>query len=361
MKAVSEGPRRIIHVDMDAFYASVEQRDDPVLRGKPVAVGGGSLRGVVAAASYEARKFGVRSAMPSVTARKRCPDLVFVKPRFEVYVRISRQIRDIFREYTPHIQPLSLDEAYLDVTDAAARFGSATAIAREIRARILSETGLTASAGVSVNKFVAKAASAMNKPDGLTVVRPDQVQKFIAALPIEKFYGVGPVTAKKFHRLGVRNGADLARMPESELAKKFGRSGRYFHRVAHGVDDRPVQSHRERKSLGAERTFFENVEDHDELLRRLEEIADRVWERLEKAEAYGKTVTVKIKYHDFEIRTRSRTYPRPIETSDHLRRAATDLIRTPSWPERPVRLLGITLSNFASSVSDVPEQLRLAL
>jgi DNA polymerase-4 len=346
---------------MDAFYASVEQRDNPELRGRPVAVGGSSLRGVVAAASYEARKFGVRSAMPSVSARKRCPELVFVKPRFEVYSRISRQIRSIFFDYTPLVQPLSLDEAYLDLTEAANVFGSATAIAREIKRRIEHETGLTASAGVSVNKFVAKAASAMNKPDGLTVVRPDQVDHFVALLPIENFFGVGKVTADKFHKLGVFNGSDLRRVSEAELVNHFGRSGVYFFRVSRGIDERPVQPDHRRKSVGAERTFFENISEHDELDRRIVDIADRVWERVERAEVYGRTVTVKIKYMDFEIRTRSRTFARVVETSDQLQAAATELLRTPDWPSRPVRLLGVCLSNLRLPTDAVPEQLRLGL
>lgn len=353
--------RRIVHIDMDAFFASVEQRDNPELRGKPVAVGGSSLRGVVAAASYEARKYGVRSAMPSVTARKRCPDLIFVKPRFEVYSRVSRQIRSIFLEYTPLVQPLSLDEAFLDLTEAAEIFGSATAIAREIKRRILEETGLTASAGVSVNKFVAKVASAMNKPDGLTVVRPDQIERFVARLPIEDFFGVGKVTASKFHKLGVFNGADLRALSEGELVKQFGRSGRYFYHVSRGIDDRSVQPDRRRKSLGAERTFFENIVDHDELTRRLVDIADRVWERVERAEVFGRTVTVKIKYLDFEIRTRSRSLSQAVSTADELQTVACELLRTPEWPSRPVRLLGVTLSNLATLADEPMEQLPLGL
>ncbi len=353
--------RRILHVDMDAFYASVEQRDNPALRGRPVAVGGGSLRGVVAAASYEARKFGVHSAMPSVTARKRCPDLTFVKPRFDVYGEISKHIRGIFRSYTDLVQPLSLDEAYLDVTEAVPEYGSATAIAREIKSRILDETDLTASAGVSINKFIAKVASGMNKPDGLTVVRPEQVAVFVAKLPIEKFFGVGQVTAAKFHKLGIRTGADLREWEEADLAKRFGRSGHYFYRVARGLDNRPVQPHRRRKSVGAERTFFENITDREALAERVTQISERVWERMERAEMFGRTVTVKIKYHDFQIRTRSHTSARPVETADVLLEAALRLLRTPDWPSAPVRLLGVSVSNLQLADEVLPEQLQLGL
>lgn len=353
--------RRILHVDMDAFYASVEQRDNPELRGKPVAVGGGSQRGVVAAASYEARAFGVRSAMPSVTARRRCPELVFVRPRFEVYAEVSRTIRSIFNDYTTLVQPLSLDEAYLDVTVAVPAYGSATAIAREIKERILNETGLTASAGVSINKFIAKVASGMNKPDGLTVVRPEQIHTFISRLPIERFFGVGAVTAEKFHKLGIRTGADLLRVPLPVLEQRFGRSGSYFYRMARGDDNRPVTPHRIRKSLGAERTFFENIVAPSELEEKIVSIADRVWERVERAEVSGRTVTVKIKYHDFEIRTRSRSFDQALETADELQTVAVALLQTPAWPDRPVRLLGVTLSSLLQPGDVAARQLRLPL
>ncbi|HEY0130094.1 MAG TPA: DNA polymerase IV, partial [Allosphingosinicella sp.] len=257
--APAEGTiRKIIHVDMDAFYASVEQRDNPELRGKPLAVGGG-VRGVVAAASYEARKWGVRSAMPAVTARRRCPELIFVKPRFDAYRAVSQQIRAIFLDYTPHVEPLSLDEAYLDVTEDLKGIGVATTIAREIRARIEAETGLTASAGVSYNKFIAKLASDQNKPDGLCVITPSRGEAFVATLPVKRFHGIGPKTAEKMARLGIETGADLKAMSLDFLEHNFGSSGLYYHDLARGICHRQVRANRERKSIGAEDTFFDDL------------------------------------------------------------------------------------------------------
>lgn len=338
--------RKILHIDMDAFYASVEQRDNPELRGKPIAVGGTSRRGVVAAASYEARVFGVHSAMPSVTAARRCPELIFVKPRFEVYKEVSRQIRSIFHEYTELVEPLSLDEAYLDVTNPLKGPASGTLIARAIKREILEETGLTASAGVSYNKFLAKTASGMNKPDGLTLIRPEEASAFLAALPIERFYGVGEVTARRMKEVGIHNGADLLQRSEHELAQLFGKAGLYYHRIARGEDDRAVEPDRERKSVGAERTFMEDISDPAVMLERVQVIAAEVAERLSRVEAGARTVTLKIKYHDFEISSRSRTLAHVIVSEEEIRSIAGRLLETPEPPPRPVRLLGVSVSNL---------------
>jgi DNA polymerase-4 len=339
--------RKIIHVDMDAFYASVEQRDAPELRGRPVAVGGTSQRGVVAAASYEARRFGVHSAMPSARAARLCPDLVFVRPRFDVYREVSQQIRTIFLSYTELVEPLSLDEAYLDVTEPLKGPLSATLIARAIKRDILETTGLTASAGVSYNKFLAKTASAMNKPDGLTVVLPGDAEAFIAALPIERFYGVGRVTAARMKERGIHNGADLRTWSESDLGAIFGKAGRYYYRIVRGEDEREVRPHRERKSVGAEQTFERDVIDAAELDARLVAVARRVGERIERARAAGRTVTLKIKYHDFAITTRSRTVQHDVRTTDEILAIGRELMQQPAPPERPVRLMGLTLSSLS--------------
>lgn len=341
-----EAARKIIHVDMDAFYASVEQRDNPELRGKPVAVGGSSNRGVVAAASYEARKFGIHSAMASVTARRKCPELIFIRPRFEVYKEVSREIRSIFEEYTSLVEPLSLDEAYLDITEPLKGGPVATDIAREIKKRIRDEVHLTASAGVSFNKFIAKVASGMNKPDGLTVVRPDQCERFIDALPIEKFFGVGKVTARKFRNLGIRNGADLRLRSKAELERYFGKSGRYYYYICRGEDNRPVRTSWRRKSVGAERTFFEDISTEGEFDEKLRDVSERVSSRMKKIRASGRTVTVKIKYHDFTINTRSKTLAHEVCEVEELYQVGSNLLRTPLLPQRPVRLLGLSVSNL---------------
>jgi DNA polymerase-4 len=339
--------RKIIHIDMDAFYASVEQRDRPELRGRPVAVGGTSRRGVVAAASYEARAFGVRSAMPSVVARRLCPDLVFVKTRFDVYRGVSAEIRDVFRSYTDLVEPLSLDEAYLYVTAPRKGPASATLIAREIKRTIQARTGLTASAGVSFNKFLAKIASDYDKPDGLTVILPEEASAFIAALPVEKFFGVGPVTARKMHGLGIHYGRDLMDRGEDELVALFGKTGRYYFRTVRCEDDRPVRVNRVRKSVGAERTFAKNISTLDEMSRRLRDIAGHVGERMLHAGVTGRTVTLKIKYHDFDITTRQRSSTRLVCEEDVIYEIADGLLkRAPEPPTRPVRLLGISVSNL---------------
>lgn len=355
--------RKIIHVDMDAFYASVEQRDDPSLRGRPVVVGGSSSRGVVAAASYEARKFGVHSAMPSVVAARKCPGLVFVKGRFDVYRNVSRQVRTIFRSVTELVEPLSLDEAYLDVTDVVGRTRTATDIAREIRQRIREETGLTASAGVSFNKFLAKVGSGYRKPDGLTVIRPDEADVFIRRLSIEKFYGVGPVTAGTMRDMGIHTGADLLEWSEDDLRSRFGKAGGYFYRIARARDDRPVRTSRARKSLGAERTFHTDIAEVPEMQDRLRDIAAKVAERAVKANVEGFTVTLKIKYHDFEQTTRQTTTDSPVQDSERMFELADLLLRkAPEPPARPVRLLGITISNLQTpGVEGAVRQLRLPL
>ena len=313
--------RKIIHIDMDAFYASVEQRDDPALKGRPVAVGYPAKRGVVAAASYEARRFGVRSAMPSTTAMRKCGELVFVPLRFEVYRAVSQQIRAIFTDYTPLVEPLSLDEAYLDVTDnLRSGGGTAWALAKEIRKRIHDETELTASAGISYNKFLAKLASDHEKPNGQFAIMPDEGEGFVASLPVAKFHGVGPVTAAKMHALGIETGADLRRQSLDFLRSHFGKSGIWYYELARGHDDRPVQPDRERKSSGSETTFPEDLTDPSRIEAGVIAMADEVWTWCERANSRGRTVTVKIKWADFQISTRSRSMETTIETRDRLRR-----------------------------------------
>lgn len=347
--------RKIIHVDMDAFFASVEQRDNPELRGKPVAVGGGSARGVVAAASYEARKFGVRSAMPSVTARRQCPDLIFVKSRFEVYRAVSRQIHAIFADYTPIIQPLSLDEAYLDVTANLRGLPTAWVTAKEIRARILAETGLTASAGISYNKFLAKLASDHRKPNGQFAVTPDMGAAWVETLPVKRFHGVGPVTAAKMERLGILTGGDLRACSMEFLRVNFGSSADWYHAIARGEDNRPVNAHRVRKSSGSETTFHEDLSEPAAIEAKVLEQADDVWAWCERSRAFGRTVTVKVKYRDFQQITRSQTLPGLVDTRAALHAAALALVRTVLPPVKGIRLVGVTVSNFAgASPSELP-------
>lgn len=340
------GLRKVIHVDMDAFFASVEQRDNPELRGKPVAVGGAGGRGVVAAASYEARKFGVKSAMPSVTARRLCPDLIFVRHRFDAYKEASRQIREIFLHYTPHVEPLSLDEAYLDVTDDLQGVGSATRTAQLIRERIRAETNLTASAGVSYNKFLAKLASDQNKPDGLCVIRPGEGAAFVQSLPIRRFHGVGPKGAEKMARLGIETGADLAVKDLAWLKGHFGSFGDYLYRAARGIDLRPVRANRIRKSVGGERTF--NVDQHepDELRETLERIIAIVWDSIERTKAKGRTVTLKMKYNDFRTVTRAHSVPHYVADAEEFAAISRDLLEAQLPLPLPIRLMGLTLSNL---------------
>ncbi|HLI13819.1 MAG TPA: DNA polymerase IV [Alphaproteobacteria bacterium] len=351
--------RKIIHVDMDAFYASVEQRDNPELRGRPVAVGHGAKRGVVAAASYEARAFGVRSAMPSVTALRRCPELVFVSPRFDVYRAISRQIHAIFAAYTALVEPLALDEAYLDVTENQRGLPTAWATAREIRARILDATGLTASAGVSYNKFLAKLASDQRKPNGQFAITPDMALDFLAPLPVAKFHGVGPVTAAKMERLGIRTGADLRAKPIAFLQRHFGKSAAWYLSIANGEDDRPVVADRQRKSSGSETTFARDLTASAEIEAGVAAMADEVWAWCEKAKAFGRTVTVKVKYADFRQVTRSRSFSSPVARRDLLRQASIDLVRSLLPTAKGVRLLGVTVSNFDPARHSAGDELPL--
>ncbi len=345
-------PRKIIHIDMDAFYASVEQRDNPDLRGKPVAVGGASRRGVVAAASYEARRYGVRSAMPSVTALRKCPDLVFVKPRFDTYRAISLQIRSIFAHYTDLIEPLSLDEAYLDVTENKMGLPLATRIAEAIRAKIRAETGLTASAGVSYNKFLAKLASDYRKPDGLFVITPKMGPAYVETLPVGKFHGVGPATNAKMNSLGIETGADLKAKPLAFLQRHFGKAGAYYYGIARGIDDRPVRADRIRKSIGAENTFFDDLTDFKAMQAALQPILDKLWRHCEGAGIRGRTVTLKVKFADFQIITRSRSNPDAIGGRSDLETISLDLLRPLLPPPKGIRLLGISLSNLLSDEAD---------
>jgi len=352
--------RKIIHVDMDAFYASVEQRDDPSLRGRPVAVGHGARRGVVAAASYEARAFGVRSALPSVTALRQCPDLVFVPPRFEVYRAVSAQIHAIFAEFTDLIEPLALDEAYLDVTANRAGIETAWLTAKAIRARILEETGLTASAGVSYNKFLAKLASGQRKPNGQFAIQPHEGEAFVEALPVAKFHGVGPATAAKMHALGVQTGADLKALSLGELQARFGKSGGWYFGIARGVDERAVNPSRERKSSGSETTFDTDLTDPDRIKAGIVEMADDVWAWCEKTGRRGRTVTVKVKWADFQNTTRSRTLGGLVQTREQLQAASVALIESVLPAPKGIRLVGVTLSGFAG-VGEMDAQDRLLL
>ncbi len=353
-----EKVRRIVHVDMDAFYAAIEQRDNSEkYAGEPIAVGGKPPRGVVQTASYEARPYGVHSAQPAIEADRKCPDLIFVSPRMDVYQEESKRIRKILLRYTDLVEPLSLDEAYLDVTDPKAGPPSGTLIARRIREAIYEEMGLTASAGVGPSKFVAKVASDRDKPDGVTVVRPAEQGGFIAQLPIEEFHGIGPVTAEKMRDLSIETGADLQEMPERELTHHFGKWGRHFKKLAMGEDDRPVRPDRERKSVGAERTFSEDIAkpgDIDEL----RPIAEKVEERLQDASQRGRTVTLKLKSHDHEVSTRQTTLGRPVDSKKHLMVLVRRLLKRPHPPDEPVRLLGIHVSSLAAG-GDGARQLEL--
>ncbi len=353
--------RKIIHVDMDAFFASVEQRDDPELRGKPVAVGGSTARGVVAAASYEARKFGVRSAMPSISAKRRCPDLIFVKPRFDAYREVSHQIRAIFRDYTELVEPLSLDEAYLDVSADLKGIGVATRIAEEIRARIRDETKLTASAGVSYNKFLAKLASDQNKPDGLCVIPPGKGEGFVAGLPVRRFHGVGPRTAEKMAALGIETGADLRAQSLAFLQHNFGSSGQYYHDLARGICHRQVKPNRPWKSIGAEDTFFDDLTEEDALATELDRISQTVWRRISEKGIRGRTVTLKVKYQDFQIVTRARSLDRPVSGREEFLDIGCQLLRTLLPPPKGIRLLGLTLSNLRDGGDDEPQPVLLEL
>lgn len=342
---------------MDAFYASVEQRDNPALRGKPVVVGGSGMRGVVASASYEARRYGVRSAMPSVVAQRLCPEIIFTKSRFDVYKDVSRQIRDIFYEYADLVEPLSLDEAYLDVTTDKMGIGSATLVAKAILKRILETTQLTASAGVSFNKFLAKVASGVNKPNGIKVITPDEAPRFLEQLPIEKFHGIGTATAKKMKALGIHNGADLKQRSEADLAQYFGKAGQHYYRIVRADDRREVNPNRIRKSIGAERTFFEDLSDLEVMKEKLAHITGIVHEYMLKHDNFGRTVTLKIKSSDFRQITRSKTFSSEPHDLEVLIATVNELLELNRQEVEKVRLLGVTVSNLARERSSEGIQL----
>jgi DNA polymerase IV len=347
MKNSVEPVRKIIHVDMDAFYASVEQRDFPEYRGKPVVVGGSPQgRGVVAAASYEARKFGIRSAMPASRAVQLCPNAIFLKARFDVYREVSQQIREIFHEYTDLVEPLSLDEAYLDVTENYRNNPSATLIAREIKQKIREKTGLTASAGVAGNKFLAKIASDLDKPDGLSVITPEEAEEFIENLPIGDFYGVGKATRHKMEKLGIKNGRDLKKWDEVDLAKHFGKSGHHYYRIVRGIDNRAVKPDRIRKSIGKERTFSEDVSDLEWIRDFLDELSEKISRSMQKLQASGKTITLKVRYKNFETVTRSVTLGHFTNRAEELSSMAKNLLSETEAGIREVRLLGISVSSL---------------
>jgi DNA polymerase-4 len=348
--------RKIIHVDMDAFYASIEQRDYPEYRNKPLVVGGSpeGRGGVVATASYEARKFGIHSAMPSKQALQRCPDAIFVRPRFEVYKDVSRRIKEIFRRYTDLIEPLSLDEAYLDVTHDKQNIGSAIEIARQIKQAIREELQLTASAGVSINKFIAKIASDLQKPDGLTFIGPSAVEAFMEQLPVEKFHGVGRVTAEKMKKMNLHTGADLKQLTEAELIQRFGKPGRFYYKIVRGIDDRSVEPNRETKSMSAEDTFPYDLTTLEEMNGALNKIAVVVHERLIKYNLKGRTITLKIKYGSFRQITRSLSLPATINDLETIAATAKQLLAAADWQSQGIRLLGIGVSNFKESA--VPEK-----
>ncbi len=352
--------RKIVHVDLDAFYASVEQRDNPHYRGKPLVVGGlPQQRGVVVAASYGARKFGIHSAMPSYLALQKCPTLVFAPPRFEVYRSLSTQIHAIFKRYTDLVEPVALDEAYLDVSHNKLGLPYATTIAKQIKAAILSETNLTASAGVSVNKFLAKMASGMNKPNGLTVILPEHAADFVAALPIEKFHGIGQVTATKMHNLGIHTGADLKQYSQTDLVRHFGKVGHFYYLIARAEDNRIVEPNRLRKSVGAETSFTQDLDDPQVMLLELETIAQTLQHRLESHQALGRTITLKVKFADYQQITRSRTISNAVGEARTISQVAKELLVAISLEGRSVRLLGISLSNLDGATEPKPVQLCL--
>ncbi|MEM6735961.1 MAG: DNA polymerase IV [Bacteroidota bacterium] len=338
--------RKIIHIDMDAFYASVEQLDNPALRGKPVAVGGNSHRGVIAAASYEARKYGVRSAMPSAKAVKLCPDLIFVKHRFIRYKELSRQIREVFFEYSDLVEPLSLDEAYLDVTKNKIGLNSATLIAKEIKEKIKERAGLIASAGISFNKFLAKTASDMDKPDGLFVILPDDAEAFVAKLPIHKFYGIGKVTAEKMIKAGIFTGKDLRSKSLEDLTLRYGKSGKYYYNISRAIDNRQVQPSRDTKSVSAERTFENNIYQLEDIQAEIQRIARISFQRYQRSGEKGITMTLKIKYGDFQQITRSHTFEQQIEEENDYVAYAQKLMKGHLLREEGIRLIGVGISNF---------------
>ncbi len=352
--------RQILHIDMDAFFASVEQMDNPKYAGRPLIVGGNPEgRGVVAACSYEARKFGIHSAMSAAKASKCCPHALFVRPRKERYSEISRQIMEIFQENAPVIEPLSLDEAFLDISENHSTIDGAAKTAEHIRGRIFHEVGLTCSAGISYNKFLAKVASDINKPDGLTIIRREEADAFLAALDIGKFYGVGKVTEKKMHALGIRKGADLFRFTRKELERFFGKAGTFFFDIVRGVDDRPVQISHGRKSIGTETTLHKDVIDRAEINEILTNLSKKVGQSLQKKECGGNTITLKVRYHDFTTVTRSQTLLNPIFDADEIMHYILEMLMTTDAGKTEIRLLGITISNLSHSSDKHPQQLKL--
>ncbi|MDX1618101.1 MAG: DNA polymerase IV [Balneolaceae bacterium] len=358
--AKPEANRKIIHIDMDAFYASVEQRDFPEYRGKPLIVGGSPEgRGVVAAASYEVRKYGVHSAMPAARAIRLCPHAIFVKPRFEVYREVSQQIREIFFRFTDLVEPLSLDEAFLDVTRNHQGIPSGTIIAKKIRKQIRQETRLTASAGVSYNKFLAKVASDLDKPDGLSVITPEEASEFLEELPIGEFFGIGEATEQKMHSLGIKTGADLKAWSEIDLVEKFGKTGRFYYRIVRGIDRREVKTHRTRKSIGKERTFPEDIDDLTWIHHFFDELSEKISESMKRKNAAGKTVTIKVRYADFETVTRSTSFDHYIQEANDIAETAKQLLEQTAVGPRKVRLLGITLSNLNLNEQGHFEQLEI--
>jgi DNA polymerase-4 len=352
--------RKIIHIDMDAFYASVEQLDNPELAGKPVIVGGRpDSRGVVAACSYEARRFGIRSAMPCAHAYRRCPDAIFVRPRMARYREISEQIMNIFRRYTDTIEPLSLDEAYLDVTTNKKNQPSATLLAREICRTIREETGLTASAGISCCKFVAKIASDLNKPNGVSLIKPDEVETFLGRLPIGKFHGIGAVTEKKMEQLNIRTGADLRRCSQAELADYFGKNGAFFYKIVRGIDERPVRTSRIRKSIGSERTFRQDITDTGQLDEIIEALAEKIAALMQNRKIRCRTITLKIRYDDFVTITRSVSFREPIAEKNDILSHLPALLKKTEAGSRPIRLLGVSAANLVHETETRPRQLEL--
>jgi DNA polymerase-4 len=352
---------KIIHIDMDAFYTSVEQRDNPALRGRPVAVGYAAKRSVVAAASYEARKFGVRSAMPSTRALYKCPELLFVPPRFDVYKAVSREIRQIFTDYTPLVEPLSLDEAYLDITKNLRELATATKTAEEIRNRIFQKTGLTASAGISYNKFLAKLASDYRKPNGQFVILPGRGASFVEGLSVRRFHGIGPITTEKMNRLGIHTGADLRAHSLGFLQQHFGKSGAWYYEIARGEDSRPVQPDRPRKSSGSETTFHEDLTAHAAINTSTIAMADEVWRWCQETDTYGRTVTIKVKYANFTQATRSRSCPSPLTSQETLRQVSVELVESLFPLKLGIRLIGVSISNFEHNVPERAVQLELDL
>ena len=349
-----KGIRKIIHIDMDAFYASIEQRDFPEYRGKPLVVGGSGRRGVVAAASYEARNYGIRSAMPTQIALKRYPALIIARPRFDVYKKVSREIMDIFKSYTDLVEPLSLDEAYLDVSVNKYNNPSATIIAKEIKQKIREQTALTASAGVSVNKFLAKVASDMDKPDGLFVIKPYEAEAFISELPVSKFHGVGRVTEEKMHFHGIYKGKDLKERSRQELIRLFGKNGGYFYEISRGFDNRSVNPERIRKSFGKERTFEEDIMNLEELNEVIQDIAEMLWKDIRKYDIHGRTLTLKVKYSDFQQITRSKTFQSYIDSDTQISETAMQIMKSEYTGDRRIRLVGITISRLEHG--DIPDQ-----